>query len=77
MEVFMDLDDAVNGDESAFYFYPNVDNGSPPVSYLVRKQADFDPPSIGTPTNVNGTIVQMYDYVLELTEESTAGQILA
>lgn len=76
MDVFRDLDDAVNGDEDAFYFVPDVD-ASPQVAYLVRKQQDFDTPPVGTPTYISGEIVQIYDYVLEMLEESEAGQILA
>lgn len=76
LAIFQVLDDAVDGDAEAFYFYPDVD-ASPLTSYLVRKVPDFDPPSIGTPTVVSGDIVMMYDYVLEMTEESEAGQILA
>lgn len=76
LAIFQTLDDAVDGDADAFYFVPDVD-ASPIVSYLVRKTSDFDPPSIGTPQLVSGVIVMMYDYVLELLEESAAGQILA
>lgn len=76
LEFFYDLDEAVGGDEDAFYFVPDVD-ASPQVAYLVRKTQDFETPSIGTPTYISGEIVQMYDYVLEMLEESEAGQILA
>lgn len=76
LEFFYDLDEEVGGDEDAFYFVPEID-ASPELAFLVRKQQDFDTPPIGTPTYVSGEIVQIYDYVLELLEESEAGQILA
>jgi len=84
LQIFRDLDDAVDGDGSSFLFVPNVDD--PSTTYLVRKVADFDPPPTGNPTRISGfnppiaatgEKVNLFDYVLEMIEESEAGQILA
>lgn len=76
LEIFETLHVAVDGQRIAFYFVPDVD-ASPFVSYLVRKVPDFDPQQIDTPKTELGEIIPMYDYVLEMREESEAAQILA
>lgn len=75
LDTFRDLDDAVDGDAEAFYFVPDVDD-SPYTSYLVRKTSDFEPQPIEAQWD-GSQILKWYDYTLELTEESEAGQILA
>lgn len=59
-----------------FTFVLDYDN-SPSGSALVRKRGDWMPPGIPTPTVENGYIIGVYDYVLELVEESEAGYVLA
>lgn len=71
LEIFATLDLAVDGQATAFYFYPNVDN--PSEVYLVRKAKDFDPPAVD---QFAKGMVRIFDYVLELIEESAAAQIL-
>lgn len=77
LEIFETLHQAVDGQRIAFYFMPDVDEESPIVSYLVRKEKDFQPQQTGTPHWDGTDIVPMYDYTLELREESEAAQILA
>lgn len=76
LEFFETLHDTVDGQRNAFYFIPDVDE-SPMQTYLVRKEKDFQPQGISTPTVSSGTIIGIYDYTLRLREESTAAQILA
>jgi len=75
LEFFEDLHLAVDGRSSAFYFIPDVDE-SPMQEYLVRKDKDFLPMGLDTPTFIGGVIVGIYDYHLILKEESEAAQVL-
>jgi hypothetical protein len=66
---------AVDGRADAWYFIPDVDE-SPRQEYLVRSvRREFLPPGVEA-TIENGYLVQVFDYVLELEEESAAAQIL-
>lgn len=76
LETFETLHLAVDGQRIAFYFMPDVDL-SPSSAYLVRKEKDFNPQQIDTPTHISNVIVPYYDYHLILREESEAAQILA
>ena len=76
LEIFETLHQAVDGQRIVFYFYPDVD-ASPLISYPVRKEKDFKPQQIDTPTVINDIIVPVYDYHLIMREESAAAQILA
>lgn len=76
LEIFETLHQAVDGNRIAFYYYPDVE-ASPLTSFLVRKARDFDPQQIDTPTYISNVIVPIYDYVLEMREESEAAQLLA
>lgn len=76
LEIFETLHQAVDGQRVAFYFMPDVDDSSPMISFLVRKEKDFLPRKVDT--QWDGTnIVGWYEYTLELREESEAAQILA
>lgn len=77
LDFFETLHLNVDGNSDAFYFIPDVDE-SPLQEYLVRKEKDFIPPSIGMPTiDSLGRIVGVYDYVFRIKEESAAAVILA
>ena len=65
----------VDGRTNPFYFIPDVDE-SPMQVYLVRKDKDFVPPSANVGVTEDGFIVTVYDYVLNLKEESAAAYIL-
>jgi len=72
LEIFEALDLSVDGQRVAFYFYPDVDNSA--EAYLVRKDKDFKVPAHD---QLAKGMVRIFDYVLELIEESEAAQILA
>ncbi len=76
LAIFETLHLAVDGQRIAFYYMPDVDELSPLVSYLVRKEKDFMPQQIDTPTYISNVIVPMYDYHLIMREESDAAQLL-
>ncbi len=75
LAIFETLHLAADGQRIAFYFVPDVTN-SPIESYLVRKEKDFQPQAIDTPTYISGVNVQIYDYHLIMREESDAAQLL-
>lgn len=64
---------AVEGQRTAFYFVPDV--VSPLTVILVKKEQDFRPKAQRQLVIVNGVRTQLYDYVLELTEEVTAASV--
>lgn len=79
LQFFYDLHQAVDGAEpfsDPFYFIIDTDE-SPMREFLVRKRGDFLPPGLSTPTVENGNIIGVYDYPLDLIEESEAGYTLA
>ncbi len=75
LAIFQTLDTAVNGDEIAFYYVPNV--AVPTTAIYVRKEKGFAPKEYGGGVSVSGSITQLYDYSLQLTQEPTAAEILA
>lgn len=72
---FETLHNAVDGQANAFYFIPDIDE-SPMQEYLVRKDKDFMPTMIDAGV-LSGSLVGVFDYVINLREESAAAQILA
>lgn len=76
LDFFETLHLAVDGRTHPFYFIPDVDE-SPQQVYLVRKDKDFLPPGVPTPTvHADGYLVAVFDYVLNMREESAAAYIL-
>lgn len=73
LAVFQTLHTLVDGQRIPFYFVP--DTADPNTVYLVRKEKDFNPQQIDIPTYIGGVIVPIYDYVLEMREESAAAQL--
>lgn len=73
LAILQTLHDAVDGQRTAFYFVPDTD--SPHTVILVRKEQDFRPRAHRELALVNGAPTQLYDYVLELTEEPTAAAV--
>jgi hypothetical protein len=67
-DFFEDLDAAVTGDETPFYFVLDPD-ASPIDAVLVRKEKDFDPRPMDTGKSSGDTAAPIWDYTLTLTEE--------
>lgn len=72
---FRDFHNVVGGLLRSFYFV--VDVGASPWTVLFcKKEQDFRPKNLG-PYQWNGTMQNIWDYVLTLTEEVAEAQILA
>lgn len=73
LDFFDILHQAVGGQETAFYFVPDVDD--PDTSIYVRKEQNFDPKERDEPGMVEGVLTTLYDYTLELEQEPTDDEI--
>lgn len=76
LQPFIDLDTLVNGDETAFYFLPDVDDIS--IAFYVKMtDANFSPAPMDTPGTQDGTTDSMWDVTLRMSEEPNGIEVQA
>jgi len=75
LEFFRELHQTVGGQETEFYFVPDMDDIDTVV--LVRKEPNFEPKELDDPGVVDGEEIALYDYSLTMTQEPDGPEVAA